>query len=376
MSWNTVYGQDHAKSLLQRAIRNRQLAHAYLFWGIEGAGKEALAFALARVVNCAEGGPDLCNRCPSCRITDPLQHPNVHFVCALPQGKNEKTGDDPVAVLSTEDFETFQEQYRLKGKNPYHHVEIPRAEIIKINSIRNLKRESALTEFAAGRKVFIISNAETMNDQASNALLKTLEEPPGKSLIILTTSRKENLRETIISRCQMIHLGPLSEADIRAYLLEQEQTDQANAELIAVLAEGSISSARALLLHDIHGTRKSAVAFLRLLLTNRRGTLVRAIEETVRSGGRPEVEQFLRVLHQWLRDALILQERGAQEIHDVGDLADLQSFTDRFPHADLLSAMTRVERSIALVGKNVYLSLLLTNLAVELRADLKAERRS
>ena len=376
MSWSTVYGQNHAKSLLQRAIRNRQLAHAYLFWGIEGTGKDALAFALARVVNCAKGGADLCMECPSCRISDPLGHPNIHLVCALPQGKNEKAGDDPVAVLSSEDLEAIQEQYRLKGHNPYHRIEIPRAQTIKLNSIRSLKRESALTDFAAGRKVFILSNAEAMNEEASNALLKTLEEPPGKSLIILTSSRKENLRDTIISRCQMIHLQPLAEEDIRTYLLETEKADQANAGLIAVLADGSIAVARELLRHDIHGTRKAAVAFLRLVLTNRRGALVRTIEEIVRSGGRPETEQFLMVLQQWLRDALILKERGSEAVHDVGDLTNLQSFTEKFPHADLLSALTRVERSIALVGKNVYLSLLLTNLAVELKSDLKAERRS
>jgi DNA polymerase III subunit delta' len=376
MSWDTVYGQQHAKELLQGAIRNHQLAHAYLFWGTEGIGKDALALALARVVNCAEGGPQACNNCPSCRIADALQHPNVHFVCALPPGKNEKSGDDPIAVLDADQLKTVQEEYRLKGQNPYHRIEIPDAPVIKINSIRTLKRKSALTEFTAGRNVFIISNADLMNDQASTALLKTLEEPPGKNLIILTSARKESLQDTIISRCQMVHLMPLAEADIRAYLIEREGADQENAELIASIAEGSISAAMEFLRHDMLGTRKSAVAFVRLLLTNRRGTLMRMIDETVRSGGKPGVEQFLLVLHQWLRDAMILQERGPEAIHDVGDLADLQRFSERFPGADLLAALTRVERSIALVPKNVYLSLLLTTLAIELRSDLKAERRS
>jgi DNA polymerase-3 subunit delta' len=374
MSWDLVYGQEHAKGLLQRAIRNRQLAHAYLFWGIEGTGKDALAFALARAVNCAQGGPEPCGECPSCRISDLLQHPNIHFVSALPQGKNEKSGDDPVAVLTPGELETVKEQYRLKASNPYVRIEIPRAQQIKVNSIRNLKRESALTDFAAGRKVFIISNADQMNDQAANALLKTLEEPPGRSIIILTTSRKETLADTIVSRCQMIHVTPLSESDVRTYLVEREGADQASAELIAVLAEGSIANAQELLRHDVRNTRKAAVAFIRLSLTNRRGALVRAIEETVRSGGRPEVEQFLRVLQQWLRDALMMRERGVEAVHDVGDVADLKSFTEKFPGADLLGALTRVERSIALVGKNVYLSLLLTTLSVELRSDLKANR--
>lgn len=376
MSWAGVYGQEHAKSLLMRAIRNRQLAHAYLFWGIEGSGKDALAFALARAVNCAAGGPELCGECPSCRITDPLRHPNIHFVYPLPQGKNEKAGDDPVSVLSADELESIKEQLRQKGANPYHALEIERAQFIKVNSIRSLKRESALTEFASGRNVFIISRADAMNEEASNALLKTLEEPLGKSLIILTSSWKERLRETIVSRCQMIHLEPLPESEVRRYLLEHEDTEEANAELIAVLSEGSISQARALLRHNIRGMREAAMGFLRLLLTNRRGTLMRTIEETVVSGGRPGVEQFLRVLHLWLRDALILRERGPEGIHDVGDRADLERFTQRFPEADLIGALSRIDRAIALVGKNVYLSLLLTNLAIELRSDLTAERRA
>jgi len=376
MSWASVYGQEHAKSLLMRAIRNRQLAHAYLFWGIEGSGKDALAFALARAVNCESGGPELCLECTSCRISDPLRHPNIHFVCPLPQGKNEKAGDDPVGVLSSEELETVKEQLRLKGANPYHTIQIERAQFIKLNSIRSLKRESALTEYGSGRNVFIISNADAMNEEASNALLKTLEEPPGKSLIILTSSWKERLRETIVSRCQMIHLEPLPESEIRRYLVEREDAKEANAELIAVLSEGSISAARGLLRHDILGMRSGAIGFLRLALTNRRGALMHAIEETVVSGGKPGVEQFLRVLHQWLRDALILRDRGPEGIHDVGDRADLERFTQRFPEADLIGALNRVDRAIALVGKNVYLSLLLTNLAIELRADLTAQRRS
>ncbi|MBI3580412.1 MAG: hypothetical protein HY089_13490, partial [Ignavibacteriales bacterium] len=174
MSWDRVIGQERIKELLKRSIAGKTIAHAYLFYGAEGVGKDALAVEFARALNCVRGGTDACGECPSCKKVDLLQHPNIQLIFSLPVGKSEKSGDDPIEVLTQDQVETVQEQIRLKADNPYHRIEIPKSNFIKINSVRNLRREAALSGFEGGKKIFIVSNAEMMNAEASNSLLKTL----------------------------------------------------------------------------------------------------------------------------------------------------------------------------------------------------------
>jgi len=98
---------------------------------------------------------------------DILQHPNMHLVFSLPVGKNEKYGDSPLAKLAEEEIAVIREQIRMKAGNSYHTIQIPKANTIKINSVREIRREVALTAFAQGKKVFIVLDAENLNDEAS-----------------------------------------------------------------------------------------------------------------------------------------------------------------------------------------------------------------
>ena len=108
---------------------------------------------------------------------DSFQHPNIKLVFALPAGKNEKNGDDPINVLSDAQVADVRNQIQIKAKDPYYHIEIAKANFIKINSVRDIKREAGMSRIEEGRKIIIIFNADMMNAEASNSLLKTLEEP-------------------------------------------------------------------------------------------------------------------------------------------------------------------------------------------------------
>ena len=100
MSWSSIVGQERVKTLLKRSLESGQVAHAYLFYGPEGVGKDALAIEFAKTLNCRAGGQEACGVCPQCQRMESFQHPNIRFVFALPVGKNEKNGDDPINVLT------------------------------------------------------------------------------------------------------------------------------------------------------------------------------------------------------------------------------------------------------------------------------------
>jgi DNA polymerase-3 subunit delta' len=370
MGWDRIIGQSRVKDLLRRTLASKRVAHAYLFFGGEGVGKDAAAIEFARALNCQTKNVDPCGECNSCRKIELLQHPNLKLIFPLPIGKNEKSGDDPVEVLSDDQVSAVQEQLRLKAQNPYHRISVPKANFIKINSVRDLRRDAALSTFEGGKKVFLLSNAETMNAEASNSLLKTLEEPSSDSLFILTVSQKEQLLETIISRCQLIQFDPLGDQEIRASLISREHVEPEQASLIARLARGSYGVALEMLSVDIVAQRQEVVQFLRLVLGSLKAPLATDIERIGTLGDRGAVERWLKMLEVWLRDALVLREHGEGCLVNIDHTKELKSFTEKFPRADLLSALDTVERSVALVGKNVYLPLVLTSLAIDLRRSL------
>jgi DNA polymerase III subunit delta' len=370
MGWDRIIGQKRVRDLLRRVISSGTIAHAHLFWGGEGVGKDAVAIEFARALNCLENKLEPCGTCASCRKIDLLQHPNLDLVFALPIGKNETSGDDPVASLSEDQLNAVKEQLRLKAENPYHRIAVPKANFIKINSVRNLRREAALSAFEGGKRVFIISNAEEMNAEASNSLLKTLEEPSSDSIFILTTAQKEQLLPTILSRCQLLQFDPLSEEELQQTLVSRNGVEQNQAALIARLAHGSYTAALELLTVDMVEQRKEAVQFLRLLLASQKIPLAEEVERIASLGDRTAVERWMKLLGVWLRDALVLREQGEEGLLNLDHLKDLTSFNQRFPHANLPGALERVEASIALVGKNGYLPLVVTGLAIDLKRVL------
>ncbi|MBN1397827.1 MAG: hypothetical protein JXA06_07335 [Bacteroidetes bacterium] len=366
MSWSSIIGHERVKKQLKQIIKSRQIAHAYLFYGADGIGKSALAIEFAKVLNCESGTEQACDVCKNCKRMETLQHPNVKLVFALPAGKGEEKGDNPVAVLSESQVADIREQISLKAKDPYHRIEIPKANFIKINSVRDIKREASLSRTEEGKKVFIIFNADMMNTEAANSLLKTLEEPLPGVIILLTTSAKDQLPQTIISRCQLISCGSLQETEIEKALIEMEGIEKTIARLAAQLAQGSYENARKLALLNMAEERKDVVEFMRLVLGRNRAALIDTIDELASSLDRPGIERWLKLLQSWLRDALLLQQNEQTPLLD-DEKKSICNFVEKFRNADLISCIQAVEKAIAHLDKNVYLHLILTMLAIDLR---------
>src|SRR3990172_246416 len=168
MTFHDILGHDRPVAILKRALAQDTLAHAYLFSGEAGIGKKMTALALAAALHCGDLRENIgCGVCPSCRMAASLSHPDVHILA----------GDG--------------------GE-------------IKIDQIRQVQADLALKPFQGEKKVLIVDGAEDMNPASANAFLKTLEEPPGDTLIVLISSMPQGLLPTIRSRCQEIRFHPLS----------------------------------------------------------------------------------------------------------------------------------------------------------------------
>lgn len=175
MGLKKIIGQTEAIGQLREAMARERIPSAYLFLGPRNVGKRTTALTLAKVLNCREAPGDSCDACPSCRKIDEGVHPDVATI--LPDGQ-----------------------------------------FIKIDQVREVGDRLALIPFEAIKRVIVFSAAERMNPPAANALLKTLEEPPSNTLLILCAERAAALPETIVSRCIPVRFGLLGQADTRALL--------------------------------------------------------------------------------------------------------------------------------------------------------------
>jgi DNA polymerase III subunit delta' len=367
--WPRVVGQHRVKQTLLAALRTNRLAHAYLFHGPEGVGKDAMAIELARVMHCEQGGEEACGVCPSCRKAASLQHPDIHLVTALPVGRSEDAEDGPLDKLPASDMGEIRDEIAAKASDPYHRMIIPRATIIKINSIREVRRVASMSTYDSHRRVFIISQADSMGDAAANTLLKTLEEPSGDTMFILTTAHRDALPETILSRCQQVRFDVLAEQEIAEALAQRQGIDQQQASLIARLAHGSYARAIDLLQTDLNTERDAVVAFLLDVVMGKNDSVADAVDELAQTKDRERVARFLTLMLLWFRDALVLQH-GADVIN-VDQEPRIQKFINKYPNSDLHQILADIERALSLLDRNIYIKLVLLDLAVRLHSNIR-----
>ena len=170
MSWQKIIGQERVKNILRSSILQNRIAHSYLFYGDEGIGKDALAIEFAKTLLCKEKQIEACNKCVSCQQMNDLHHLAFQIINSTPSDSSEESGKGKY-------FDELQEQINLKSKNPYHKIQIAKANFIRIETIRSIRYEAMQHLPNYKFRFYLVTNADEMNIEASNSFLKILEEP-------------------------------------------------------------------------------------------------------------------------------------------------------------------------------------------------------
>ncbi|HIE04124.1 MAG TPA: DNA polymerase III subunit delta' [Candidatus Latescibacteria bacterium] len=230
--WDILIDQAEAKKLVRSMFSSGMVPHALLVHGPVGSGKHLLALALAQTFLCEspeEGLP--CGRCRSCSSFASFEHPDVHILWPAPSS------------LSTEEL-SFR---RALAEDPYA-VPRPSGSLgIAIDRVRDLQHRLSLKPYRGRGKVGILFDAEYMRPEAANALLKTLEEPPRGTLLVLTSSAPERLLPTVRSRCQEVPLHPLPVDAVAEELMRRFNLPHEGAVAVARASEGDMGKALKLL---------------------------------------------------------------------------------------------------------------------------------
>jgi DNA polymerase-3 subunit delta' len=280
---DSLVGNQRIKDILRRMLKAGRIPGALLFVGEDGVGKKLFALELAKALNCREPvGVEACDHCSSCvRL---IQSKFPAYTDADDNKKRLVWSEHPDVALA----------------RPYNRV-------LRISPMRELEQEANYRPFENGARVFIIEEAHRLNEASSNALLKTLEEPPKTSHLILITPRPASLLPTIRSRCQMVRFAPLAPQEIEAHLLKGKQVSPADAQLLSTVSRGSIGRA---LSTDLESYRQQREAMMdvvsALVLTNDRARLLRASEEMNDAKRKDEYEPRLDALATLIHDVWVL----------------------------------------------------------------------
>ncbi|UXP33339.1 DNA polymerase III subunit delta [Reichenbachiella agarivorans] len=245
MRFADIPGLEDSKQQLIQAIRNNHVAHAQLFYGMEGSANMALALAYTAYINCQERTEtDSCGQCSNCTKIDKLIHPDLQFVYPVSSTKS-VTGKNVVSTSFLKEWRSYLTANKygsLENWSAHYGAENKNANISKEES-RNIVKSLSLKAFESEYKVLLIWLPEHMHVSAANGILKILEEPPEKTLFLLVTCDYEKLLTTILSRCQLFKIPSFSNEEISRYLMEHNGLDQAKANKVASLADGSIKTA-------------------------------------------------------------------------------------------------------------------------------------
>ncbi|MEN8229003.1 MAG: DNA polymerase III subunit delta [Bacteroidota bacterium] len=226
MLFKEIIGQPEVKMRLLNLVRDDRTPHALMLFGPPGTGKLALGLAMAQFLSCSDRqSEDACGRCPSCLKFSKLVHPDLHFV--FPVLKTAKVSKDPVSDHFMEEWrEAFLSNPYLSENQWYEAIgaENKQGIINKEESLQVIKK-LGFKPYESDFRMMIIWLPEKMNQAAANKLLKMIEEPPEKTLILMVSESTDKILPTILSRTQLLHVPPLSESMIRDGLIQQESQD-------------------------------------------------------------------------------------------------------------------------------------------------------
>jgi len=335
VSFEQIKGQQKAIAILRHALSSDRLAHAYLFIGPEGVGKRLTALTLAKAMNCQsppEPG-DCCEKCPSCIKVNSSNHADIIVV-------------------------------------------EPEGEFIKIDQVREMQKRLRFRPMEGGRRACIIDPADQMKAEASNALLKILEEPPRDTYLFLMTARPHQLLSTILSRCQWIKFKPLSPPEIARILGKDRGLDDEKAHFYASLAGGSVGQAVAL--SDRVDFQKR-LDWLQVFSSLPRKSTEEVFETCERLAKEEEdIGDLLDLWKIWVRDLTVFKMQGdrAKEgliNHDLLPVVEKDAVKTSFEGLEgIFSLISEVQRSLAY---NVNKQLALETLMLAIRKEGSGARR-
>jgi DNA polymerase-3 subunit delta' len=375
MLFSEILGQDHIKSHLATSAGSGRIPHAQLFIGPEGCGTLPLAIAYAQYILCANtgrentGGNDACNL----KFRN-LSHPDLHFV--FPVASNSEVKSHPVSA-------NFLKQWReFVAETPYgslfdwyKKIDIANKQgQIGVDEATEIVKALSLKAYEGGYKVMIIWMADKMNTATANKLLKLLEEPPQKTVFLLIAESEDDILQTILSRCQVLHFNALPEKVIADALVSRNNMVEKGALKLAHQAQGNYNKA----LHLLHKTNDELpfeewfVMWVRAAFRAKGNAAaihdLIAWSEKIAGIGREAQKQFLTFCIDMFRQALLINYNAKELVYmePTVDKFKLENFAPFVNGSNIHDIFKELSDALYHIERNGNAKIILTDLSIKL----------
>ncbi|MCM1156374.1 MAG: DNA polymerase III subunit delta [Roseburia sp.] len=307
-----IIGQEQLKEHLQNAIAMNKVSHAYIINGERSSGKEYIAKVFAAALQCEAGGTEPCGECHSCKQALSGNQPDIIFV------SHEKPN-----TVGVEDI---------------------RAQI---------NNDIGIKPYSSPRKVYIMNEGEKMTVQAQNALLKTLEEPPEYAVILILTTNVEALLPTVLSRCVVLNMKPVSDHKVKKFLMEELEVPDYKANICVAFARGNIGKAKMLATsEEFEKVKEEAVTLVKYINDMELSEIIKAIKKI--SEYKFDVTDYLDILSVWYRDVLLFKAtKDANSLIFKDELQYIRKVADRSTYEGIETIVKALQQAKRRLEANV-----------------------
>lgn len=315
MSFSDIIGHGEAIEFLKRSVESGRVSPSYLFTGEDSIGKKTVALNFAKFINCLSDDGRPCDRCVSCRKIDALNSPDITLV--IPSGK---------------------------GK------------VVTIDKMRDIKREANLKPFESRYKVFIIDDAEALTQEASNSLLKILEESPGNNVFIMVTSMPQWILDTIKSRSIMVKFRTCSVSDLRDLLIQRHKIEDSLAHFMAQYSGGRIGKALIMKDGDTYERKNGFIDMVQGFLAGKPGSIDYSSWEY---DDRFRLKEDLSFLLSWFRDIYIAKiKKGSDLIFNCDRAEEIMRISGRYSFDELGKVIDKLILLESYIDMNVNIKII------------------
>lgn len=325
--YGDILGHENIKEHLINAVKTGKSSHAYLFCGEDDSGKNMLASAFAASLMCEKGEGVPCGSCKSCKESLSGNHPDI---------------------------------LRLTHET----------KIISVKDIRDQINNTVLIKpYNGGKKVYILDEAEKMNDQAQNALLKTIEEPPEYAVFLLLTSNKTAMLPTILSRCLELSLMPAPQTEITGLLMKKYSIPDYAAELAAAFSGGVVGKAIKLATSErFNEEREDAISFLSCGARISEAKIIDTIK--LLSENKADIDTYFELITMWFRDCLVYKAtNNPKQVLYREQLSAIENASKDYSFEKINKILAGVETAGARLRANVNFELVMELMLREWRIE-------
>ncbi len=327
-SFKDIIGQEQIKEHLQNALAANKISHAYIINGEKASGKEFIARVFAMALQCEEKGDEPCGQCHSCKQALSHNQPDIIRIT------HEKPG-----TISVEDIRS------------------------------QINNDGGVKPYSSPYKIYIGNEAEKMTVQAQNAILKTLEEPPEYAVIMLLTANVNTLLPTILSRCIVLNMKPVADAQVRKYLMEQLQVPDYKAEVCVAFARGNVGKAKALASsEEFENVKAEALSLLKYIQDMELHEIIAAIKKI--SEYKLEVNDYLDIMAIWYRDILLFKAtKDMNHIVFREEMQTLRQVATRSSYEGIERVIQALDKAKNRLNANVNFDLTMELLFLEIKEN-------